>query len=440
MSKITLLLLPLATVLVVAFALFVVGSPKAYVGARLYGGPTEAAPVLAWRLALVERFEEIERPLTRKNVRVEAQLSDGRRATFRGTADDEGYAAVRIELERPVRGPIDVTVHDDAGELLARGRAFLSAEAWLSSARRRGGFLRAKTSGELQLRGAALRGTFAVPFFDLLLVEVSARGSPVADVDLSFEPEGLRMASANASTDSAGRASIALAPREHAVAVAITARDASGRIGKFYSMLPVAPGALHAKLEGSDLVIASPIERQRAYFSLVSPRARLVGGAVLLTPDGQGGARGVVPLSNLFDHEDLWAVVSSEPGLDTQTTVGWPLRVSGSGPHHTFDVADRLLLDGLGLGYAREQGRRRNARWLAGVFTALALGLTLLLVRGRVHASQRELELHLRRTGANENDVERMQRQPGALRWLVAGLCIALGFIVVALVVMYRIG
>ena len=80
MSKIALLLLPLATVLVVAFALFVVGAPRAYAGAQLYGGPTEAAPVLAWRLALVERFEEIERPLARKNVRVEAHLNDGRRA------------------------------------------------------------------------------------------------------------------------------------------------------------------------------------------------------------------------------------------------------------------------------------------------------------------------------------------------------------------------
>ena len=54
--------LPACSVLVVAFALFVVGAPRPYVAARLFGGPLEGQSEYHLRLEVAERLGELESP------------------------------------------------------------------------------------------------------------------------------------------------------------------------------------------------------------------------------------------------------------------------------------------------------------------------------------------------------------------------------------------
>ena len=446
MAKFVLFSLPFVTVSVLIFALFVVGGPRPYFGARLHGGPTEGVAVLAWRLSAVERRNEIESPVREGAVSVELTFADGRRAAWKGGLDTLGMASPRFELDRPATGPIAVTIGSDSvrPSSLGRGSVRLAQGEWLAKARRSGGWLDGNRKGMLSVRAAPARGVFAVPFAEHLVVDVRGASGPVADAELQLDGEGLDVvgsAVGGVRTNAFGRAEVALSPREHTVSLRIRARAPDQSTGEWYSLLPVVPGALRASLAGrGKLRIESPIVRDVAYFAVISGEARLAGGAQPLAPDGRGGAMAIAELPPMPDGP-LWAVVSSEAELDSSGTVGWPIsRARGDDPAETLAVPDRLLLDTLSQGYERDLARRRRARWIAGAFTAGSLALVWLLMVGRARAAQAELDAHLARAGAKLEDAQLIASSRIGWSILVAALCIALGFLVAALVTIYRIG
>lgn len=436
-SRLVLYSLPLVTVLVIAFALFVVGAPRPYVGARVYGGPTEAASRLSLRLALVERFVEVEQPARVGEVEVRASLTDGRTASARVTPDEMGAASVSLDLGAPIRGPVSLSVTGSPG-LLAKGEVAFGATEWLARKRERGGWLEGQKRGALGIRVAPGRGAFAVPFSEPLLIEVA--GPPGAKVVV--ESDGADVTSPAKPTDASGRTGVSLAPRDHIVSVTVKASNDLGETGEWTGFVPVAVGALRATREDRTLRVECAVEREVAYFALISESERLAGGAVALSPNLRGGSVGVVPLPPLPKGR-LWAVVSGEPELDTASTVGWPLDAT-SGPLDAEPplaraVPDRLHLDGLGLGFAADAARRQKAKNLAVGFTLLAVLLAAALLVREGRRSARELDEHLRASGADGGG----QHESAASRWLglaVAILCVAMGFAVVLLVAMYRMG
>jgi hypothetical protein len=276
-----------------------------------------------------------------------------------------------------------------------------------------------------------------VPFADPLLVEVRDSKGPVVGAELSLRPEGGKISSPDEPvlTDERGRARVLFSPSEHHPTLSIEV-SAGGRRGRWNSTLPVVAGAMHARLSGSGLLLRSPVVRERAYFSIVSDGGRLLGGSVRLSPDDRGGARLVVPLSQDLTGP-LWAVVSSEPDLRAPATVGWPLRLPAD-EARTFDAYDRLLLDGAPAGYARNQRVYRQARWLAGGYAALALALVVVLLLRRVRGADERLARHLKREGPPGERPLAAQRVGFAL--VVAVLCVSLGFVLVLLLALYRIG
>src|SRR6185503_10336601 len=100
-----------------------------------------------------------------------------------------------------------------------------------------------------------------------------------------------------------------------------------------------------------------------------------------------------------------------------------------------------LLADTVPQGLRREHARQNRARWLAGGFTLGCLGLIATLLFARTREAQQKLEAHLSRAsgGLLEGTERVVERRPG-LRLVVAVLCIALGFMVVLLVLLYRLG
>lgn len=441
-----LLALPLVTVAVDCFALFIVGAQKPYLGARVYGGPTEGAKVISLRVAAVERLQESEAPLRPRAVRLTATFNKGQRFDWQGRLDEQGMAHVTLRSPDPVSGQLrlDVALADGAALPLASGRIKLEGREWLRYAKSQGGWLRGRQTGDLRVMVAAGRGAFAVPFADPVLLRVSDERGAVAGAELGLQGEGLvveRPASkATLRSDALGHALGSLRPLEHAVALHVTARAPDGRSGTWYATLPVIPGAFHAQLEDGKLRIESPIRRDVAYVAILSPEAELSNSAVPLTPDARGGAYALLQLPPLDDRPH-WAVVSSEAELNSPSAVGWPLApsVDTAEPLRTWTVPEALLLDGLIRGYALDQRRKLRARLLAGVFTAAAAGLLVVLLVLTVRRSEADLAAHLREASDGAAvQTEQIQRSTG-LALLAAALCMVLGLASVALIAMYRI-
>jgi hypothetical protein len=167
-------------------------------------------------------------------------------------------------------------------------------------------------------------------------------------------------------------------PTRQGESIALVAHDADGTIATLQVPLFVVPNALHARVgvwEGTTVVrIDSPVERKRAYVSVVSETERLLGGTVALTPMGDGTARGEFKDSLPTQgpaQGPLWVVVSSEPTMSADSIVGWPIQsYSLDGAPRTFDVPDVLVLDTVGDNVARELVRAFRVRLAIGVLAA----------------------------------------------------------------------
>jgi hypothetical protein len=443
---VALYVLPFATAAVVGFALFVVGAQRPYVGARLYGGPTENAPRLSFRLEVVERYRGVEGPLTADAgpFTVDARFQDGSSARWTGQLDSLGMASVTLEPPGGVvRGAAQVRVLRPGAEPIAEGQVWLPIAAWLARAERHGGWLDVPSKGELKVRVALARGALAVPFAEAIWIEVTRGGRALAGAKLRVEPEGVRLVRPSArdtliDTDAAGRVAIVVAPREHNVALSVVVEQAGAR-GEWYSRLPVVPGAYSVTLVDRRLRIESPVARDVAFFALLTDRARIAGGPVQLDPDGRGGAVQIVDVGPLPDQQ-IWAQVSSEPELASAATVGWPLRVPATpvgDPPNTFQVPDHLLLDGLGMGARAELQRRSKARAIAAGFTLIALLLASLIVIVRTRSADARLRAHLQAAGEQAASRDLIAQKRAGARVALAVLCIALGFAVIAMAALY---
>ncbi len=442
MARGVLFALPVLAVTVIAFALFVVGAPRAYSGVRLFGGPTDGA-AQSFRAEAVERVGEVEGPAALLELELEFTSGDGRRASVREAVDALGMCSPRVALGGG--GPIRVVasaITPRGKTPLGSGRIELGVAAWQAHARRSGGWLRGASKGELVLSAAPARGVLAVPFLERLMIEVRDAAGVVAGAEITLEGEGLELEAGAPKllliSDPRGRAETRIAPREHTVAVRLVAKSGTRR-GELYALLPVVPGAFSAELSAGQLRIHAPIAKDDAFYALIDERQRLAGGRAELAPDGRGGAVALVPLPPLPEGP-LWAVVSGEAELDSAGTVGWPLRPDPREPAQTLTIPDQLLLDTLPQGFARDVARRRRAQWLAGTFTVLSILLASALLASRARRAQAALEEHLARAGAGLEGVERAASRGLGLSLLIAGLCVALGFTIVALVALYRIG
>lgn len=430
-----LLSLPVVTIAVVALAVFVVGAPRSYRGVRLWGGPTVGQSAVSARLMAVERFYDMERSLGGLPIEVEARAAGRAIGQFRGTTDSAGFLEVQLPLAQAASADLELRV-TSRGARLGAGSVALTRARWTSGVRRRGSWIMGAKSGALRIRVHPGRGVFAVPFSDPVWIEVTTREGPAAGVQLRVRAEGTSEAAGgrDLTTDSQGLARLMLTPREHVVALGVEASLGEHR-ARWYSSLPVVPGALHARREGRQLSIASPVPREAAFYSIVGENGRVAGGRVRLADDGRGGAWAKVDLPQGLP-TPAWAVVASEPDMNTIAAVGWP--IDGAGPMSTFDARDDLLLDGLPQAYAASLERPQRARVLAGIFAVLALGLAVVLFTGRVRAADRALATHLSETA--EGDVERFRVRQSVLGLVTAALCIALGFVLVGLVSLARPG
>lgn len=461
--------LPALTVLVLAFALFVVGASRPYVSARVYGGPLAGQAEYHLRVAVAERMGEVESP-RQLGLRVHARAADGREATWGGISDPQGNAEVDLRFDAPTAGPLELSVQLDsaqaelpAGFLLAQGKAEPSLEAW-EAGLTRGVTWSQRSRGELALRVSAERGTFAVPFEDWLWVEVTHKDHPVAGADVELRLEGGAWivdgkavgSSRQLATNEDGRLRARLAPEAHVLSLEVRAsvEQAEGAPlkGRLAWQLPVLPGALDARLDDQDpqrLVVRSPVERAEAYVALVDERGRWGGASIKLAPAVDGTSRGEFRLPSATPAPGgrpqvgaLWALVSSEPDFRSAGCVGWPLADAHAGPVATLKTSEIKHLDGFPAAYARDQARVARARWLGGGVALLAGLIAVVFLLQRARRSQAKLEAHLaaQEELGNTELGQRGRFQAPAYSWalLLGVLCVGLCFLLLALIALYR--
>lgn len=395
MARRLLLVLPAAIAAVVLWAVLTAGAPRPVTAVQVLGGPARGARQLSVLLRVLSSDGSRAQPVAEQPLRVAARDAS-RSAAWEGRTNAGGHAEVRLDFGELLQNAPELRVESMAtGELVAQGNLAPLDEEWRSSARRQGGWVPGQSEGELRVRVAPAEGVVAVPFATEVVVAIGARDdaggslgarSLGAGVKIEAELEGAELLSPKRGgftlTDGDGNARLRIAPAEHAITLRVRAMSDGGLRGAWYGALPVLPGALHAAVDGAELLVSSPIGRDEAFVSIVTESERLAGAIVPLTSDA-GGASGRVALEPALlarlSEQPAWAVVSSEYDKRSPAVVGWPLARTGSGPFEpafTFDAADRVLYDGLPAALASERQTRASRRRIA-LMLLVALGAVM---------------------------------------------------------------
>ncbi len=422
LSRTLQLAVPSLAMAVVGFALFGPGAVRSFDGAQLWGGPTEGARRLSWRVLGVERFRGIDSTKDLGAIVVRA-VNGGSEAVARCSTRRDGTCDVELPIGTEVHGPVHVQIESEDGRvMLASGDVARDSAGWDRGPphpRRLPGAAR----GDLALEVEAPSGVFAAPFRNMLGVHVKRGDAPVHDAKVTLRTDAANLVGALEGESSVtfpvmvrDAAWFALEPRTHTVEVAIEVTS-GGLSGTWEGILPVIPGAIwyDPTSGGREMRIVSPVARDVAYATLASRGRRIWGGAVPLAPDGRGFAVGTIDASVLpITGEPIWLTLASDPRASGTGTVGWPM----NNTEGELAFRDWLLLDGMPAAEKRDADRRGRARSLAGwALGAAAVIEGILLARGSYGKGARSLV------------------------WLVVAIAtVALAFAALGLVAMWKTG
>lgn len=413
--------------------------------ARIYGGPTEQAEVLAWRVLVFERAGGVDHVIPNARLHVEVELPSGRVIGWGGTTAADGLADVQLP----------VGTHGEREKLLARvtwqspngprmllqAPLNLSVRDWRRTQRVRGGASTQKR-GDFSISVAPRDGVLAVPFETELLLSVGQAGVAAGGVNLHLSGEGLTFPNGvTLISDEQGRARVLVRPTFHQISLNIEAEKPPELKGHYNGVLPVVPGAIsvswHRQGSERELTFRSPVPRDRVYYSVVSRELRLLGGSVALKTAPDGSAFGSVR-SRIPDGAPVWVVASDDFDLQSFATVGWPMYPTTEGqnlvPLATLDTPDLPLADGLPAALRLEEKRQRHAHFVAALAALLGLGVSAWLL---VHVYRGS------RSPAFDLAMQRLSEAPpgsvapafsGGALWATVGVFLAaLGFALLAL-------
>jgi hypothetical protein len=432
---------PLSAVLVVLLGVLA-GGDRPFRSARVYGGPTQGLSDLRLRLELGERDRVAEVPVPHTSFSVVAVEGGQRVARASGRTDEVGVAEVTLRLPRVRDSALELWVEAASPDAppLARGLVLGRGDVFRNGALRRGGFQQGRHGGDITLSVAPAHGALVTAqggLADELVIFAERNGSPVSKARIGVKLEGAEPAESRLETDQLGLARLKLRPSETSVRVALEAVAEGIGDGTLAARLDVVQGAIRATRRDDRLLLESSGAAAVAWIGLFDERKRHGGLHVPLTLAADGRLMAEVPLPpELLSVSPLWAVVSSQPDLASPSAVGWPVARALPPDPRTFDARELRLLDGAAAARAREDKRARRIRLVTAAYAAVALLLTIYLFVRRVRESDADIERHLQRAGADDAALSIAPNRTA--RTVLAAACIGLGFLVLALLALFK--
>lgn len=438
-GRLLLFAVPLSAVLVVLLGV-VSGGARPYRCARVYGGPTQGVTELSLRLEVAERDRIAEVPVA--GGAFDVVLIEGGQRVARASAktDSLGSAEVLLHLPRARDSALELWVEPLAQveRPLAKGLVLGSVAAFRAASSRRGGFQRGRRTGELELAVAPARGVLVTAqgaLEDELVISAQSAAGPVSGARVRVALEGAEPAEAQIQTDRQGLARLALRPRDATVRVALEAVAEGVGSGALAARLDVVQGAIRVSRRADTLSLESGGAAGLAYLGFFDESRRYFGLRASLGPAPDGRLVAELPWPASLPQQPLWVVASSQADLGSPSAVGWPIDSSEAAPR-TLDVRELLLLDGAPAARLREERRVRRIRLVTVGYAAGALLLTLWLFVLRVREAQTKIGQHLARAGVDDARAS-IAPAPRA-RLVLAGACIGLGFLVLALLALFK--
>jgi hypothetical protein len=431
---------PLSAVLIVLLGVLS-GGARPFRSARVYGGPTQGLTELRLRIEVGQRDRIAEVPVSDVALNVVAIEGGQRVATARAKTDSVGTTEVALRLPRPRDSALELWV-ESASEVtapLAKGLVLGSREVFRAKAGRRGGFQRGRYTGEVALSVAPAHGVLVTAqgaLEDELVIRAERAGSAVVGARIGVKLEGAEPAEAQLRTDATGLARLKLRPSDATVRVALDAVAEGIGAGTLAARLEVVQGAIRVTRRGEALLVESSGAAALAYLGFFDESRRYLGMRVPLATAPDGRLVAELPWPAALPAQPLWVVASSQPDLASPSAVGWPISPTDELAPHTFDARELLLLDGAPTAALREAKRERRVRLVTVGYAAMALLLTLLLFVKRVRDADAHIGQHLNRAGAD--DAAASIVPPSRGRVVLAAACIGLGFLVLALLALFK--
>lgn len=419
----------------------VAGGDRPFRSARVYGGPTQGQSDLHLRVELGERDRVAEVPVPHTSFSVVAVEGGQRVARASAKTDELGGAEITLRLPRARDSALELWVEAASPDAppLARGLVLGRGDVFRSVAARRGGFQQGRHGGDITLSVAPAHGALVTAqgaLSDELVIFAERNGSPVSNARVAVKLEGAEPAESRLETDQRGLTRLKLRPSELSVRVALEAVAEGIGDGTLAARFDVVQGAIRATRHDDRLLLESSGAAAVAWIGLFDERTRYGGLHVPLTLAADGRLVAEVPLpGRLTGISPLWAVVSSQPDLASPSAVGWPVARALSPAPRTFDARELRLLDGAPAARAREDKRARRIRLVTAAYAAIALLLTIYVFVRRVRESDADIERHLQRVGA---DAALSIAPKRTARTVLAAACIGLGFLVLALLALFK--
>ncbi len=363
-----LLSIPGLLVLLLACSWFFLQTPSVHTARCYFDAPP--GEVLAFRSLFLRWVDGRQQPLAGP-VRLHVTQQDGHSTEHFGASDSNGVLEFNVRLPQPANGALDLRLYEggERERLLVGGQ--LNAPAALP-ATRRGGWIEGRVEGPSSVRVGLLSGVLAVPFESTLRIVVERESAPVPQQRLDVDLYGARLLDPDTrlQTDAAGRVDVPIVTEAHHVELSVRVEGTPAT--SYRGVLPVIPGAIHARAEGSTVVVESPVPRAVAFVNIIDPERTYLVKTVALQP--QAG-RFIGRFDVTFPLSDKWAVTSSEFDMQSMAAVGWPL--SDRSVSSTLERKMWLGLDGLKQGRQRADRLRGVWRSLGVLVAVLALALEL---------------------------------------------------------------
>lgn len=393
-----LIVLPVGTVVVLGLGAFLAGASPTIRYARVYGGPTD---VYSWN-GRVELWEEADQS---------AHVVPGAKLELVRSGKDAELTATKLvvtasdgvsdfSLGHANLGPHLLVREPGTLGVLAEGEPNFPRKVWEASATSRGGRAARDSTGPVRFQVEVHPVVLSVPFRG----ELRVKAGP--EVALRFEFEGIAPLGPLPTHTLDQEVVVPFRAEEHAASLRVVGTTEAGE-GTWFSSLPVVPGSFALERTDAGLLVRSPVQRERVYFTFLErgiddcdprPAARNSGGSLLLEPQGDGTWQALIPKKRLEEETFAgYVLLASSVDGRSPATVGLPL---SSGERSTFDALDRLWLDGgprARLVAAREAMKRR---WVLGAYGALGGIASIAAFLFRVRQASREAESALQRAGA----------------------------------------